>query len=408
MFGRVLIANRGEAALRVLRTCREMDVSAVVAHSEADRNSLAVRLADERVCIGPPDPARSYLNTGAILSAAQAFRCDAVHPGYGFLSESPDFARACVEAGIGFVGPSVDCLRLMGDKIEARRTAARAGSPVIPGSDGAVAGTAQALETAGDLGYPVLLKAASGGGGRGIRRVDRASDMERELAEARAEAKACFGDDRVYVEALLSGMRHVEVQILGDGRGRAVHLYERDCSLQRRRQKLVEEAPAALIDPDLGRDMRLAAVRLARDIGYSGAGTVEFLTDGRAFYFMEMNTRLQVEHTVTEMVANVDIVREQLLLASGNGLGLAQEDVVLCGHAVECRINAEDPATQAPCPGTVSGLSLPGGPGVRVDTALFPGAEVPVWYDSLVAKIIVLGRDRDQAVQRMRRALAET
>lgn len=407
MFRRVLVANRGEIALRIIRACRELGLTSVLAHSEADAHSLPARQADERVCIGPARACSSYLDARRLAAAALAFRCDALHPGYGFLSESPALAEACAQAGVAFVGPTAATLRALGDKIEARRLAREADVPVIPGSSGAVADAREAAQAAAATGYPVLLKAAAGGGGRGIRRADSAQDLERQFAEAQAEALSAFGDGRLYVEALLTGMRHVEVQVLGDGQGRAVHLFERDCSLQRRRQKLMEEAPAALIPAQTRRAIQDAAVRLAQSLAYAGAGTVEFLVRGEAFHFMEVNARLQVEHGVTELVTGTDLVAAQIRVAAGCGLPWKQREIALSGHAIECRINAEDPVSLAPSPGTVARLTLPGGPGVRVDAHLEPGAEVTLWYDSLVAKILVHHATRDQARARMLRALDE-
>lgn len=407
MFRRVLIANRGEIALRIIRTCRELGLTTVLAHSEADANSLPAREADERVCIGPARAASSYLDVRRLVSAATAFRCDALHPGYGFLAESPRLAEACAEAKVVFIGPAAATLRALGDKIEARRLAREAGVPVIPGSPGAVADAREAAAAAAEIGYPVLLKAAAGGGGRGIRLVASPADLEREFAEAQAEAASAFGDGRLYVEALLLGMRHVEVQVVGDGQGRAVHLFERDCSLQRRRQKLMEESPAALIPERTRLAVQQAAVRLAESLAYAGAGTVEFLVRGEAFHFMEVNARLQVEHGVTEMVTGTDLVAAQISVATGCGLPWKQREITLSGHAIECRINAEDPESLAPSPGTVRGLTLPGGPGVRLDTHLFPGAEVSLWYDSLVAKVLAHHETRDQVRARMLRALDE-
>lgn len=405
---RVLIANRGEIALRLIRTCSERGLVTVLAHSTADADSLAARKADECVCIGPPPAEKSYLNIPAVVGAACAFRCDAIHPGYGFLSESPVLAKACGTAGVCFIGPEATTLTHLGDKILARQAAMDAGVPVIPGSTGEVRSAARAREVARGLGYPVLLKAAFGGGGLGIRGVENDAAMEREFASAAAEAKAAFGDARLYMEKLLHSMRHVEVQVLGDGRGNAVHLFERDCTLQRRRQKLIEEAPAILIDPSVRQSVREAAVRLARALHYKGAGTVEFLVRGTDMHFMEMNARLQVEHGITEMITGVDLVAAQLDVALKERLPWKQEEITIRGHAIECRINAEDPVTAAPCPGIVGNMALPGGPGVRVDSALFPGLEVSVWYDSLIAKIMVAHETRELALARMLRCLKET
>lgn len=408
MFKRVLVANRGETALRIIRTLRERGITAVLAHSEADADSLPARMADECVCIGPPRVQDSYLNKRALVAACQAFRCEALHPGWGFLSESPDFSRMCHDNGVHFIGPDADVMEHLGDKIAARITATEADVPVIPGSPGAVKNAAEAREIASELGYPVLLKASSGGGGRGIRLVEAAEHMGEAFSMAATEAEAAFGDERLYVESLLSGMRHVEVQVAGDGKGGGVHLFERDCSLQRRRQKLMEEAPAVLIPEATRRGIREAAVRLVQRLKYAGVGTVEFLVRGEEFHFMEMNARLQVEHTVTELITGTDLVEAQLLVAAEGRLPWRQEDIHCLGHAVQCRINAEDPVTEAPSPGVVSSLTLPGSIGVRVDTALYPGAEVPMWYDSLIAKVCVLAADRPRALARIRRALEET
>lgn len=405
---RILIANRGEIALRIIRTCREMNITSVLAHSTADRDSLAMRQADETVCIGPPPPLQSYLNIQAVAGAARSFNCDALHPGYGFLSESASLARACSEANVTFIGPRAHTLEQMGDKIAARQAALSAGIPVIPGSKEEVSSAHQANQAAMEVGYPVMLKAAMGGGGIGIRPVNSAQEMHRLFEETRAEAAAAFGDGRLYVEKQLSGMRHVEVQVMGDGDGNAVHLFERDCSLQRRRQKLIEEAPAVLVDQAVRNQLHQAAVRLTCFLGYAGAGTVEFLVCGSDYYFMEMNTRLQVEHGITEMITGVDLVAAQLSVAGGTGIPWAQDDIFCQGHAMECRINAEDPKTALPSPGIVQSLELPSGPGVRVDTALLQGAEIPVWYDSLAAKIMAHHENRDLTRQRMLRCLNET
>lgn len=408
MFRRVLIANRGETALRIIRTLRERGVVSVLAHSDVDGDSLPARQADECVCIGPAPPQKSYLNAKALVSAALAFRCEALHPGWGFLSESPAFAKLCEDNGVTFIGPRSTTMEHLGDKIAARISAREAGVPVIPGSHSAVASATEARSVAQDIGYPLLLKAASGGGGRGIRLVESDDGIEHAFAEASAEAAAAFGDSRLYVETLLSGMRHVEVQVAGDGRGGAVHLYERDCSLQRRRQKLMEEAPAVLVPEATRQAIREAAVRLTGSLEYAGVGTIEFLVRGDDFHFMEMNARLQVEHTVTELITGTDLVDAQLKIASEGRLPWSQEEIIARGHAMQCRINAEDPVLETPSPGFVESLAWPGGPGVRVDTALYPGAEVSVWYDSLVAKIAVVAEDRERALARLKRALAET
>jgi len=409
MFNKVLIANRGEIALRVIRACHELGVAAVVAYSEADRDSLPVRLADRAVCIGKAPSSQSYLNIDALVGTAVAFGADAIHPGYGFLAEKPAFAERCARENVTFVGPTAEMIALMGDKIAAKRAARDAGVPTTPGSEGAVANRDEIVEIAKRIGYPLLLKASAGGGGRGMRIVPRAEDLGRLLTEAMAEAQSAFGDPSVYVERYLTNVRHIEVQVLGDGE-RVIHFGERDCSSQRRNQKLVEEAPSPVLDPKTRARICEAAVALCRRVRYTSAGTVEFILDQDSgeFYFMEMNTRIQVEHPVTEMITGVDLVKEQLRIAAGERLALRQEDVRLNGHAIECRINAEDHASGfAPCPGRIARYRAPGGPGVRVDSHLESGYEVPPFYDSLLAKVICWGRDRDEALERMRRALTE-
>ena len=406
---RVLIANRGEIALRIIRACRELGVEAIQAYSEADRDSMPVWLADGAICIGPPPSAQSYLRIDLMIAAARAAKVDAIHPGYGFLSENAAFAQACDDAGIAFIGPPARAIAIMGDKAAARRMAAQAGVPITPGSPDIVAGADAARAVAAKLGYPVLLKAAAGGGGRGMRVVREPAELPARFAAATREAQAAFGDGGLYVEKFLERVRHVEIQVLSDGE--TVHLGERDCSIQRRSQKLVEESPSPALDDATRERMGEAAVRVCRRVGYTSAGTIEFIADAAsgAFYFMEMNTRIQVEHPVTEMVTGIDIVKEQIRIARGEPLALAQRDVRIDGHAIECRINAEDPARDfAPAPGSVRALRLPGGPGIRVDSHLFAGYRIPPYYDSLVAKIVAWGRDRDEAIARMRRALAET
>ena len=409
MFKRVMIANRGEIALRVLRACRDLDVDTVVACSDADADSLPVQLAGRSVCVGPARAADSYLNGDAILTAAIATGCDAVHPGYGFLSENADFADRCAENGLKFIGPSGDVIRRMGNKAAARTLMQSVGVPVVPGSDGPVRDAAEAGEVADAIGYPVLIKAAAGGGGRGMRRAFTPRELEEKFEEARSEAVANFGDGEMYLEKLILSPRHIEFQILADQQGNIIQLGERDCSIQRKNQKLIEESPSKALTPELRAKMGAAAVRAARAAGYENAGTVEFVLDGEGhFYFIEMNTRIQVEHPVTELVTGMDLVREQLRIAAGLPLSRRQEEIVLTGHAIECRINAEDPARQfAPCPGRVEFLHLPGGPGVRVDTALFAGYELPPYYDSLCAKVDVHAPTRLEAVRKMRRALEE-
>ena len=410
MLKRVLIANRGEIALRVLRACRELDIETVAVYSTADAEALHVQLATQSVCIGPAKAADSYLNRDALLTVARATGCDGLHPGYGFLSENADFADACARAGVTFIGPSGDAIRKAGSKSAARELMKAAGVPVTPGSDGPVSSVEDVLAAAERVGYPVLLKASAGGGGRGIRRCDSAADLPSAYAEAKAEAKACFGDDEMYLEKLVLRPRHIEFQILADRQGHVIHLGDRDCSVQRRNQKLIEEAPARCLSPQLRQAMGEAAVRAARAVGYEGAGTVEFLldSDGEHFYFMEMNTRIQVEHGVTELVTGVDLVRQQLRVASGLSLDIAQEDVRLTGHAIECRVNAEDPAAEfRPCPGKVEFLHFPGGAGVRVDSALYNGCTLSPYYDSLAAKVMVHAPTRLEAIHKMRRCLEE-
>ncbi len=409
MLKRVLIANRGEIAVRVIRACRELGVETVAVYSTADENALHAQLATKALCIGPARAADSYLNQDALLSAALASGCDAVHPGYGFLSENPEFADRCAAAGLKFIGPSGGVIRRLGSKSAARTLACQAGAPVVPGSDGPVKSARQARELAGQVGYPVLLKASAGGGGRGMRQVDRPEGCKEAFAAAQAEAVACFGNGEMYLEKLIVNPRHIEFQIMGDSQGNVVHLGERDCSIQRRRQKLVEESPSVALDSRLREAMGAAAVAVAKAAGYVGAGTVEFvLSPDGAFYFIEMNTRIQVEHPVTELVTGIDLVKEQLRVAAGLPLSFTQEQVRPCGHAIECRINAEDPGQDfRPCPGRTEFLHIPGGPGVRVDTALYPGYEVSPYYDSLVAKVLVHAPTRLEAIRRMRRALEE-
>ena len=408
MLRRVLIANRGESALRVLRACRELEIDTVAAYSEADAEALHVQLATESVCIGPARAADSYLNQDALLTAALATGCDGVHPGYGFLSENADFSDACAQAGLTFIGPSGEAIRKAGSKSAARDLMKAAGVPVTPGSDGPVSSAEEALAAAEAVGWPVLLKASAGGGGRGIRRCDGPEILPAAYAEARAEAAACFGHDEMYLEKLVLNPRHVEVQILADRQGHTIHLGDRDCSVQRRNQKLIEEAPAPGLSPELREAMGQAAVRAAEAVGYEGAGTVEFLVDGENFYFMEMNTRIQVEHGVTELVTGVDLVRQQLRIASGLPLDMGQEDVTIRGCAMECRVNAEDPHGDfRPCPGRVEFLHFPGGAGVRVDSCLYTGCIMSPYYDSLAAKVLAHGATRLEAIRKLRRCLEE-
>lgn len=409
MFDKVLIANRGEIAVRVVRACQELGVRAVVAYSQADRDSLAVRLADEAVCIGPAAPARSYLNPPALITAALITGCDAIHPGYGFLSENPYFAEICQECTLTFIGPSPEAIRLMGDKAIARQTMRAAGMPVIPGSDGALRNVDEATELAITIGYPVLLKAVAGGGGRGMRVVQEESELARAYATAKAEAEAAFGQGDLYLERYLTGMRHVEIQVLADNYGNAIYLGERDCSIQRRHQKIIEEGPSPAVTPELRTAMGEAAMRGVQAIGYTNAGTMEcLLAPNGHFYFMEMNTRIQVEHPVTELITGVDLVKWQLRIAAGERLTLSQKDVRIRGHAIECRINAEDPERDfLPSAGEVEFFLPPGGPGVRVNSHIYAGYTPPGTYNSLLAKVITWGSDRDEALARMRRALSE-
>lgn len=410
MLRRVLIANRGEIALRILRACRESGIETVAAYSAADEDALHVHLATQAVCIGPASADKSYLNPNALLTVARATGCDSLHPGYGFLSENAAFSDACAQAGITFIGPSGDVIRRAGDKSAARELMRKAGVPVTPGSDGPVASEEDALAAAQRVGYPVLLKASSGGGGRGIRRCDDPSQLHAAYAQAKAEAIACFGDDELYLEKLILRPRHIEFQVLADRHGHVVHLGDRDCSIQRRNQKLIEEAPAWRLSPALRRAMGEAAVRAAQAVGYESAGTIEFLldSDGEHFYFMEMNTRIQVEHGVTELITDVDLVREQLRIASGLPLSMKQEDIRFTGHAIECRINAEDPQNDfRPTPGTVEFLHFPGGNGVRVDSCLYNGCTLTPFYDSLAAKVMTCAPTRLEAIRRMRRSLEE-
>ncbi len=410
MFSRVLVANRGEIALRVVRALRELGVESVVAYSQADRDTLAVREADQAVCVGPAPSAKSYLSFPAIIGAAVSRGCQAVHPGYGFLSENADFARACRDNDLVFIGPDPEVIERMGEKSNAKQTMRAAGVPCVPGSDGEVATLEEAYAVADEIGYPLLIKASAGGGGKGMRECFGREDLERAYTAARSEARNAFGNDAVYMERLVQQPRHVEVQVLADSFGNAIHLCERDCSVQRRHQKLIEEAPSPALSDELRREMGEAAVRAVREVGYTNAGTIEFLldADGR-FYFMEMNTRIQVEHPVTEQITLTDLVKEQIRIAAGEPMTLADRAPFSpVGHAFEFRINAEDPSHGfRPCPGTITRLVLPGGPGVRVDTHAYQGYTVPPTYDSLVAKLIVWGRDRDEALSRARRALSE-
>ncbi|WHU02861.1 acetyl-CoA carboxylase biotin carboxylase subunit [Sphingomonas sp. NIBR02145] len=404
---KLLIANRGEIALRIHRACHEMGIKTVAVHSTADSDAMHVRLADEAICIGPPAAAESYLKIDRIIAAAEISGADAIHPGYGFLSENAKFAEIVEAHGIIFVGPKPEHIRTMGDKIEAKRTAGALGLPLVPGSDGAISDVEEAKKIAEAAGYPVIIKAASGGGGRGMKVVTNPADLEAQMLQAGSEAKAAFGDATVYLEKYLGNPRHIEVQVFGDGNGNAIHLGERDCSLQRRHQKVLEEAPSPVLSSEERERIGGICARAMADMGYRGAGTIEFLWENGEFYFIEMNTRLQVEHPVTEAITGLDLVREQIRVAEGHGLTLRQEDVVFRGHAIECRINAEDPRTFAPSPGLVKGYHAPGGMNVRVDSGLYAGYKVPPYYDSMIAKLIVYGTTRQGALRRLRRALEE-
>jgi acetyl-CoA carboxylase, biotin carboxylase subunit len=407
MFEKILIANRGEIALRIHRACHELGIKTVAVHSTADADAMHVRLADEAICIGPASARDSYLNIPSIIAAAEISKADAIHPGYGFLSENAKFAEILEEHGIAFIGPKAEHIRIMGDKVEAKRTAARLGLPLVPGSDGPLESVEDALKIAGDIGYPVLIKAASGGGGRGMKVVTSADELESLMGQAKSEAKAAFGDDTVYLEKYLSQPRHIEFQVFGDSHGNAVHMGERDCSLQRRHQKILEESPSPAITDAQRQEMGEKVRKAVLDLGFLGAGTMEFLYENGAFYFIEMNTRLQVEHPVTEMVTGLDLVREQIRVAAGLPLSVTQDQIRFTGHAIECRINAEDPETFAPSPGLVSDYHAPGGLHVRVDSALYNGYRIPPHYDSLIAKLIVYGDTRDACLMRLKRALEE-
>jgi acetyl-CoA carboxylase biotin carboxylase subunit len=408
MFGKILIANRGEIALRILRTCREMGIRTVVAHSKVDANSLPVLLADESVCIGPGESAQSYLNIPSLISAAEVTDAEAVHPGYGFLAENATFAEICRACSIRFIGPGPDAIRLLGDKVRARELARKTEVPLLPGSEGALRDEAEARSCAEAVGYPVLLKAAMGGGGRGMRIVRDPESLAAAVQTCQQEAAAAFASSEIYIEKYVEGARHVEVQVLGDGHGNLIHLGERECSIQRRHQKLLEESPSPAVTPETRRDLTAAALRLVRAAGYESAGTVEFILDGQGrFYFLEVNTRIQVEHPVTEMVTGVDLVREQIRVAAGEPMSVTQATLPFRGHAIECRITAEDPVTFAPSPGRIASFVPPGGFGIRVDSHCFGGYTVPPHYDSLVAKVIAHGADRPEAIARMRRAMGE-
>jgi acetyl-CoA carboxylase, biotin carboxylase subunit len=407
MFDKILIANRGEVALRILRACREMGIETVAVHSTADAEAMHVRLADASVCIGPPPAAESYLNKVAILAAAEITGADAIHPGYGFLSENADFAQMVIEHGFAFIGPKPEHIRLMGDKVEAKAAMRRLGIPVVPGTEGPVTHEVMARDAAEAIGYPVLIKAVAGGGGRGMVVAQDEAELLEGLRLARREAAAGFGDDRVYLEKYLTRPRHIEFQILADHGGRCIHLGERECSVQRRHQKVIEEAPSTVLDADTRAEFGARVAAALGRIGYRGLGTAEFLYQDDEFYFIEVNTRLQVEHPVTEFVTGIDLVRAQIRVAADEPLDLEQADVRFEGHAIECRITAEDPVSLMPSPGTVATYHPPGGPGVRVDSALYAGASVPPYYDNLIAKLIVHDHSRDACLERLRRALAE-
>lgn len=405
MFSKILIANRGEIALRIILACRELGIKTVAVHSEADRDALHVRYADDDVCIGPPPSSQSYLNISSIIAAAEITGADAIHPGYGFLAENDHFAEVLSECGLTFIGPLPESIRRMGDKARAKETARAAGVPVVPGSEGALQSVEEAQSVAADIGYPVILKASAGGGGRGMRICWNTDELRHAYATARNEAERAFGVADVYIEKYLEHPRHVEIQIFGDSHGRVVHLGERECSIQRRHQKLIEESPSPIIDPEMRRKMGEAAVRLAEFVDYRNAGTIEFLVQDGEFYFMEMNTRIQVEHAVTEEVTGLDLVKEQILVAAGEPLSFPAGEIELRGHAIEFRVNAEDPVTFAPSPGRITTFHPPGGPGVRVDTAAYRDYMIPPHYDSMIAKLVVYGNSREEAIARGKRAL---
>jgi acetyl-CoA carboxylase, biotin carboxylase subunit len=403
---KILIANRGEIACRIIWTCKEMGIQTVAVHSEADREALHVRFADEAICIGAAPSAQSYLNIPAIISAAEITNVDAIHPGYGFLAESATFARICEDCNIKFIGPSADVIAMMGDKVEARRTMQAAGVPILPGSPDPIESPEEAIGLAKEIGFPVIIKAAAGGGGRGMRIVRDESELRGNLETAQAEALAAFKNGSVYIERYIERPRHIEIQVLADEHGNCIHLGERECTIQRRHQKLLEEAPSPVVTNEQREAMGSVAVNACKEIGYSSAGTFEFLLDeDGSFYFMEMNTRIQVEHPVTEMVTLADIVRNQIRIATGENIGYTQDEVQIVGHSIECRINAEDPEKFTPSPGKITAFNIPGGPGVRVDTAVYPGYTVPPYYDSMIAKLIVHARTRELAIARMQRAL---
>ena len=409
MFKKILVANRGEIAIRVIRACRDMGIISVAVYSDADREAMHANIADEGLCIGGAMSKDSYLNMNSVITAAKIAEADAIHPGYGFLSENAAFVKMCEDNGIKFIGPSAESISMIGNKAQAKTAMIKAGVPVIPGSDGAVYSLLECEEICEKIGYPIMIKASAGGGGKGIRRVDNKESLKNAYNLCRAEAKTSFGDDSVYIEKFIVNPRHIEIQMIADEFGKIIHLFERDCSLQRNHQKIIEESPSTFVDDDLRRRMGDAAISAARISGYVNAGTVEFLVDeDKNFYFLEMNTRVQVEHPVTELVTGVDIVTEQIKIAAGEPLGYSQSDIKLLGHSIECRINAENPDKNfAPSPGIITVLNVPGGPGVRVDSAAYQGYNIPVYYDSMIAKLIVFGKDRAEAIARMRRALVE-
>lgn len=409
MFSKILIANRGEIALRIIRACREMGIKTVAVYSTADKTALHAQIADEAVCIGSAATKDSYINTKAILAACEVTGAKAIHPGFGFLAENSGFVRLCDKCHIKWIGPTAKAMDAMGDKANAKKTMIEANVPVVPGSDGIITSIEQAKKISAEIGYPVMVKASAGGGGRGIRNVENEDELEEKIIAAKQEAKQFFGNDDVYIEKFIVNPRHIEIQLLADEHGNAVYLGERDCSCQRRNQKLLEESPSVIMDDELRRKMGEAAVRAAKACGYTNAGTVEFLVDkDKNFYFMEMNARIQVEHPVTEMVTDIDLIKEQIKIADGQPLGFTQDDVHLSGHAIECRINAEDPSKGfRPCPGRIKSIHMPGGFGVRIDTAVYQGYEIPPYYDSMIAKVIVKGKDRTEAIQKMKVALSE-
>ena len=409
MLKKVLIANRGEIAVRIIRACREMGIRTVAIYSEADKDALHVRLADQAICIGPAPSSKSYLNVKAILEAACLTGADSIHPGFGFLSENANFAKICEEMGIKFIGPNYKLIELLGNKSKAKETMKKAGVPVVPGSEGLIKSKKEAVEIAEKIKYPVILKASAGGGGKGIRIAQNKEELEKAYSLVKQEAKISFNDDSIYIEKFVENPRHVEIQVLADEHGNGIHLGERDCSVQRRNQKIIEETPASIINDETRKKMGEVAVKAVKEIGYTNAGTIEFLVDkNKDFYFMEMNTRVQVEHPVTEMVTGIDIIKEQIKIASGEKLTIKQKDVKVNGHSMEARINAENPDKNfMPCPGTITGLHIPGGNGVRVDTAIYSGYTIPPTYDSMIAKVIVHGKTREESIAKLKSAVAE-